>query len=401
LAPPSILAGHDRTAIVLLGHGSREQQANLDFELLARELSARWPSYLLIHAYVELAHPSLAEALAQAAQACDRVVVLPCFLFAAGHIKNDLPLDLFRARSRFPHVEFIAGNALGVNQAMVQAAFDRLGSATGANGARRAMIVVGRGSSDPDANSEFVKLVRLIGEAAGLPPTLAAFIGITSPTFDEAIEMLARGRPDEIVVLPYFLFAGRLMAQIEEKMAAFGSRHPWIKTRLAAHLGLHQGLFQALEERLHEALSGTGRLPCDNCQYRVPIAPIANNVGGLKALLWSVRHTMTHSQAMPHVHAHRSMRKHVLICGNADCASRGSIALLGKLRRLVRDVGQEQAIKITKTACMGRCGEGPTVAIYPDGIWYRSVQAADAAELVEQHLLNDRLLARLVDAIMQ
>jgi (2Fe-2S) ferredoxin len=50
---------------------------------------------------------------------------------------------------------------------------------------------------------------------------------------------------------------------------------------------------------------------------------------------------------------------------------------------------------------MGRCGEGPTVAVYPDGIWYRGVKETDAKELVEEHLLGDRLVSRLVDNIMQ
>ena len=50
---------------------------------------------------------------------------------------------------------------------------------------------------------------------------------------------------------------------------------------------------------------------------------------------------------------------------------------------------------------MGRCGEGPTVAVYPDGVWYRGVREEDAKDLVEEHLLGDRLVARLVDDIMQ
>jgi (2Fe-2S) ferredoxin len=164
---------------------------------------------------------------------------------------------------------------------------------------------------------------------------------------------------------------------------------------------MHEGLFRVLDERLHQVIVGTGNLPCDTCQYRVPMSPIANDVGGLKALLWSVRHITTHSQAMPHLHAHKPMRKHVLVCGNVDCASRGSVMLAGTLRRLLKRAGHEQSVRVTKTGCMGRCGEGPTVAVYPDGIWYRGVKVEDAPELVNEHFVNDRLVARLVDAIMQ
>jgi (2Fe-2S) ferredoxin len=124
-------------------------------------------------------------------------------------------------------------------------------------------------------------------------------------------------------------------------------------------------------------------------------------VGGLRALLWSLRHSFTHTQAIPHVHAHRPIRKHVLVCVNRDCAERGSVALVTALRARVKEAGREADIRVTKTACMGRCGEGPTVAVYPDGVWYRAVQPADAAALVDEHLLHDRLVARLVDNILQ
>jgi sirohydrochlorin cobaltochelatase len=55
---------------------------------------------------------------------------------------------------------------------------------------------------------------------------------------------------------------------------------------------------------------------------------------------------------------------------------------------------------VTRTACMGRCGEGPTVAVYPDGVWYRRVAAQDAPEIVSEHLVADRLVGRLVDDIL-
>jgi (2Fe-2S) ferredoxin len=103
---------------------------------------------------------------------------------------------------------------------------------------------------------------------------------------------------------------------------------------------------------------------------------------------------------MPHVHAHKPIRKHVLVCGNADCATRGSVALLVALRRLVRDAALDHDVRITRTSCLGRCGEGPTVAVYPDGVWYRGVATADAAELVREHVVGDRLVARLVDQIV-
>ena len=188
---------------------------------------------------------------------------------------------------------------------------------------------------------------------------------------------------------------------MREHVEAFEARYHWIQTGLTPHLCSDERLFRLMDERRSEATDGAWPLPCDTCHYRVPISAVTKQVGGLTALLWSLRHGFTHTQAMPHVHAHRPLSKHVLICGNADCADAGSITLIATLRRLLKATGREKEIRVTKTSCMGRCGEGPTVAVYPDGVWYRGVKEADAKELVEEHLLSDRLVSRLVDNIMQ
>lgn len=390
-----------RTAIVLLGHGSREPASNLEFEALGARVQAHHPDFDVRHAYVELAAPALADVLAVLAADHDRVVVVPCFLFAAGHAKNDIPLVLARARAQFPQVSFTAARVLGVHPALAELAFERAATACDLSEPKRAaLVVVGRGASDPDANGDFCKLVRLIGEGRGLGWVVPTFIGITSPLFDETLELVARSRPERMVVVPYLLFGGRLVGRLQEQLSAFNQRYPWIATALADHLGVHPNLLAVLEERIDEALNQAAPLPCDNCQYRRPVGAIAEQVGGFRSLLWSARHLETHAQAMPHQHAHPAIRKHVLVCGNVDCAARGSIALIAGLRRALRRAGRQRDIRVTRTSCMGRCGEGPTLAVYPDGIWYRGVNPADAGELVEQHLLRDRLVARLVDGIM-
>jgi sirohydrochlorin ferrochelatase/(2Fe-2S) ferredoxin len=377
----------------------------------------RRPDLDVVHAHVELAEPLLDDALRALAARARRVVAVPLFLFAAGHVKTDIPLALARARAAHPAVQFHAARALGVQPQLIELARRRAlqavaggapsagaGSAPtrvrGETLARTALIVVGRGSSDPDANADFYKLVRLLGEGAGFAWVQPSFIGIADPRFAAAAEHIALGRPDRIVVLPYLLFAGRLVEQLRGMVAELARRFPWIQLALAEHLGPDELVLALLDEQVQAALAGERPLPCDTCQYRVPIAGVAEQVGGLRALLYSVRHGFTHGQAMPHVHAHRALRKHVLVCGNGDCAERGSLLLIDRLRQLVRQRDARQEIRITRTSCMGRCGEGPTVAVYPDGVFYRGVSSSDAEDLVREHLLRDRLVARLVDNIL-
>ncbi len=397
-----------RTVVVLLGHGSRDPDGQQELEALVAAYRAARPDLEVVLACVEIAPPPLDAVLDQLGtrEGGATIVVVPLFLFAAGHVKNDVPLALAAARLRHPRAHFVAAESLGVHPNLIDMAADRARSAGTAVAPlipdeKTALVVVGRGSSDPDANGDFCKLVRLLGEGRKFAWVQPCFIGIARPLFQDAVELVARTRPDQILVVPYFLFTGRLLVRLSEQLAAFAARYPWIRTTLASHLGIDARLLALIDERVQGALGGARPLPCDTCAYRTPVGGVVDKVGGLSALLWSLRHGFTHTQAMPHQHAHAPLVKHVLVCTNADCAERGSVTLLGDLRRQVKDAGRQKDIRVTRTGCMGRCGEGPTVAVYPDGVWYRGVAAKDAEELVREHLLADRLVARLVDQIMQ
>src|SRR5262249_4372465 len=151
----------------------------------------------------------------------------------AGHAKNDIPLALARAREEHPDVDFMAARPLGVHPTLTQLTLQRARQAGAVEREEaQTVVVVGRGSSDPDENAAFCKAVRLLEEAGRFARVLPCFVGITRPSFDETLEWVARGRPDEVVVVPYFLFAGRLVDQIRQRLSVFATRYPWVKTAL-------------------------------------------------------------------------------------------------------------------------------------------------------------------------
>jgi sirohydrochlorin cobaltochelatase len=392
-------------AFVILGHGSRDPLANHDFERCVDAWRARRQDGAHVaHAYVELARPMLDEVLESIAPGVDEIVVVPLFLFSAGHVKNDIPLALARARMRFPSVRFVGAPALGVHPELAKLVFERASSVAqieGEKADRTAMVVVGRGSSDPDANADFCKVVRLAGEGRGLLLAEASFVGITRPLFAETLEHVARARPDRIVVVPYFLFPGRLVERLRAQIDHFAARYPAMRPVLAPTLGADDRVLALMGERAEQARAGRAPLPCDTCLYRERLPGFAQEAGGLRAMLWSVRRSLTHAQVANHIHAHRPLKRHVLVCTNADCADRGGLLVLDAIRRAVRRAGVQREVRVTKTSCMGRCGEGPALVVYPDGVWYRGVRAEDAPDIVGEHIVGDRLVARIVDHVMQ
>ncbi|MCR9141820.1 MAG: NAD(P)H-dependent oxidoreductase subunit E [bacterium] len=409
---------HLKTAVVLIGHGSRRGKANVGFEKYVAAYRAAHPEYTVSHGYVELAEPFMGDAIRDAARDHDRVVAMPLLLFRSGHAKNDLPMVLNEIRSEFPERELLAADTLGVHPDLCDLVFRRASEtelmpaaktsvAAGDDDdrykaalANTAVIFVGRGSSDPDANGDFYKQMRIFAEGRGFGWVLPCFIGITEPSLDQALNLISRTRPERVILAPYFLQPGVLIERIREQVEKFRKEYPWVQAAVADPLGMDDAILNVVHERIRQALSGQNALPCDTCKFRVAMPDQEEHVGGLKALLWSARHSFTHNQAMPHEHAHKPIRKHVLVCGNVDCAANGSIRALTALRSGLKRRGLLKEVLVTQTSCMGHCGAGPNVVVYPDGIWYRGVVEGDIEELIDEHLVGDRLVARLVDNIM-
>lgn len=410
------------TAVVLIGHGSRRGKANTGFEEYVAAYRAAHPEFTVRHGYVELAEPFMGDAIREAARDHDRVVAMPLLLFRSGHAKNDLPLVMNEIRGEFPGREIFAADTLGVHPQLCDLAYRRAcetgvlpaireqqtnqeGGPDAASYSKKtlantAVVFVGRGSSDPDANGDFYKQMRIFAEGRGFGWVLPCFVGITEPTLDQALNLIARARPERVILAPYFLQPGVLIERIRDQVEKFRSEYPWVQAVVAEPLGMDDAILNVVHERVEQAMTGQNALPCDTCKFRVAMPAQEEHVGGLKALLWSARHSFTHNQAMPHEHAHKPIQKHVLVCGNVDCAGNGSIRALAALRSGLKRRGLLKQVLVTQTSCMGHCGAGPNVVVYPDGIWYRGVVEDDIEELIDEHLVGDRLVARLVDNIM-
>ena len=92
----------------------------------------------------------------------------------------------------------------------------------------------------------------------------------------------------------------------------------------------------------------------------------------------------------------RKYRKHVFVCTSSDCSSYGSEEVLEILRHGIQERSLGDEIKLTKTGCLKECEDGPIVLIYPDGVWYSRVLPEDVDEIIDEHLLNGRIVPRLL-----
>ena len=89
-------------------------------------------------------------------------------------------------------------------------------------------------------------------------------------------------------------------------------------------------------------------------------------------------------------------RKHVLVCGGTGCTSSGSKKIIEKLHEEIRKNSLENEIGVVKTGCFGLCALGPIMIVYPEGAFYSMVKEEDIPEIVSEHLLNGRIVTRLL-----
>lgn len=268
-------------ALLLVGHGSRSTAGVAEYLALAERVRTLRPDLTVGTGFIELSPPPITAAVADlVAAGHDHLIVVPLVLFDAGHAKTDVPASVRLARAAHPGVRFTYGRALGVHADLVAVCAERLEAAVAA--AHRpgtAVLLVGRGSSDPAANAELHRVARLLWEGREWPLVEPAFVGITGPRIPEGLERLRRLGARRIVVAPYFLFTGVLEERIRSQAAAFAAAHPDTTVTTAGYLGPDDRVACLVLQRYDEALAGPVPRSCDICVHRLPTPGFETKVG--------------------------------------------------------------------------------------------------------------------------
>ncbi len=291
-------------ALLLIGHGTRSAAGAEELGRFAVALRDRRPGVAVEAGFIEFVDPSLDTAIDRLVETgASRVVAVPLLLLGAGHLKDDGPAALARARLRHPSVAFSYGRDLGLHPDVLATVEDRIRSvrfsgrdlAPWLEGPGDAVVVVGRGSTDPDANGDLAKAARLLADGRGLAiggarsgrpgPTPAlgfvepAFVSLARPSVAEALERCRQLGARRIAVVPYFLCTGLLVERIGEQARDWAAAHPDVEVALGRHMGLDERIVSLLWSRYDETLGTPVTMNCDGCLYRTPLPGYEHRVG--------------------------------------------------------------------------------------------------------------------------
>lgn len=277
----------ENTAIMLCGHGSRDKAAVDEFNNLAVRLRERLPDTLVESGFLEFATPVIRTGLDKLKdRGAKKIVALPGMLFAAGHVKNDLPSEINTFGKANPGIEMIFGRDLAIDPKMLKAAEVRCAEAMDAAGdhvsrADTLLMVVGRGTNDPDANSNISKVARMLWEGMGFGWAEVSFSGVAFPLVDVGLERAVKLGYKRIVVFPYFLFTGILVRRIYKWVDEVAAKYPDVEFVKAGYLNDQGYVIDTFIERIHQALEGgeANAMNCQLCKYRAQVLGFEDEQG--------------------------------------------------------------------------------------------------------------------------
>ena len=271
--------------IVIAGHGSRDPQGVAEFESFMTLLKSRAGNTRVDYGYLEFCEPTIDQAIENSiASGTTKMVVVPALLTAAMHAKNDMPAELAAMRQKFPDVEIAFGSAMDLHPLLLKLCQERIVEAESlseriVNRGDTCLVVVGRGTSDSDANSEISKLSRMLEEGMGFGTSFVCYAGTAKPVVANGLKAAAKLGYSRIVVMPYFLFDGVLIKRIYDACNELSHRHPEIEVLKAKYLGVHDYVADVFLERAREGAEGRAHMNCSLCKYRVQIVGFESQLG--------------------------------------------------------------------------------------------------------------------------
>ena len=324
-----MLEGMDDFGLVIAGHGSRDADGTREFEEALMLLKQRQPDRVITHGFLEFATPTIDEALRKNARMGSRkIVMVPGILFAASHGKNDMPVELLSVKPEFPEIEFHYGGPMGIHPLLLELFQERIISAETQSAQmiprhESLLVVVGRGTTDPDVNSNVNKLARMVEEGMGFGSSYVCYSGTAKPLVADGIARAAQMGYRRVVVIPYFLFTGILIKRIYSAIDKIQPKFPDVEVLKAGYLGVHHHVTDVWVEKAREALVGINSSNCSLCKYRTQIVGYEGEVGKVQEAhhhhvrgILGDTHTHHHGTEAANSHSHPHMHDHTADVGH-------------------------------------------------------------------------------------
>jgi len=273
-----------KEGILLCGHGTRREAGVKSFKKLVSILKERYQdSYEVDYGFLEFNHPTYEAAVERMyLNGIRKIYALPVILFAGSHAKNDIPYELNTLQTYHDDLTISMGKHIGVSSFLLNLSVKRI-EETEKNLPKvdrkdTCLVVVGRGTTDPDANSDVAKLTSMLWDGMGFGFATTAYSGTAYPKIDEGLQLVEKLGFKRTIVIPFFFFTGVLLERIYTHVSEMNANSD-LEYVYTDPFGADELILQAFDERLQEAKNGTANMNCQLCKYRKQVVGFEQDQG--------------------------------------------------------------------------------------------------------------------------
>lgn len=234
-----------KKAVLYVCHGSRLKEARDEAVDFITSCKAHVDAEIQEISFLELAEPSIQEGFAACVEkGATHIAVVPLLLLTAVHAKKDIPEEIDTCMGEYPEIAVSYGRPIGVHEKLIESVILHMNSVVDH------VVLIGRGSSDPAVKRDLGAIAEKVRQRSGMKTVQTCFLTACEPSFSGILEEMSATK-EPVLFIPYLLFTGLLMKDIQAKIKKSGNPH----LQLGKYLGYNHLVREAFVERTHEALS--------------------------------------------------------------------------------------------------------------------------------------------------
>ncbi|KAB2332125.1 sirohydrochlorin chelatase [Cytobacillus depressus] len=205
--------------ILYIAHGTRSKKGANEARNFIERVRNRVDIPIQEISFLELTDPLIDEGFRRCVEkGATSITIIPLFLLAAGHIKQDIPESLSVLQAQFPHIRIQLEDPFGVQEIILDAAAELVKRTAGGLQQNDRLLIVGRGSSDPSIQGDFSAIANGIKNRLGIQHVSVCYLAAAEPRLKNGLDTILENAESRVIVLPYLLFSGLLSAEIEREI---------------------------------------------------------------------------------------------------------------------------------------------------------------------------------------
>lgn len=213
-------------AILYICHGSRVREASEQAVSFIHQVMGKVKAPIQEIGFLELSEPTIAEGFERCVEkGATTIIAIPILLLTAAHAKEDIPKELAKLQLNFPHVKVKLGKPIGVHEKMIDLLLDVIAETNIPLKDDATVLLVGRGSSDPDVKRDLTIIGSLLERRSVIKRVEVCFLTATEPSFQQGLQSAKQSGSEQVFVIPYLFFTGILMKKIEKSLKAIKKDH--------------------------------------------------------------------------------------------------------------------------------------------------------------------------------